>query len=91
MRSKRQKQSGQENIVVTSFFFMKIGNMATKLANVLCAIFPKNLGEQYPPYIVKLLKTKCKEESLRQASFSMACILWISVNSSIMCQVWTHV
>ena len=48
MRSERQKQSGQENVVFTSLFSMKIGSVVTKLANVLCAISPKVLGDCVP-------------------------------------------
>ena len=45
MRSERQKQSGQEHVVFSSLFSMKLGSTATKLANVLGAIFPKVLGD----------------------------------------------
>ena len=45
IRSERQEQSEQENVALSSLFSMKIGSVATKLANVLCAISSNVLGD----------------------------------------------
>ena len=95
MRSERQKTSVQENIVFAPLFSLKIGSVSTKLANVLCAVFPKVLVDRCPPHIVKLLKVKFTGESLHQASISRAVfrgrlsILQLCARSGHMCNNFT--
>ena len=72
MRFKRQRQSEQDHVDFPSLYSMKIGSVTTKLASVLCAIFPKILGDRCPQHIIKPLQEKITGKSLCQASITRA-------------------